>query len=185
MTIRLGKLTIELQAAGIPIDGVSSNGFALVNMPDEYADAVIQYRADASPSQRTQGDALKAAHDGTLPFGFVSVLTTGPKLIALVGADGQGFVPSSYMLFVRSAVNLTGVPTVSLGTNAPTYNNLIPSTPLTGWVAGDVQVFVVSGRVKAVLTPTPVYLNVTVAATGTSGAIAVIGARYRGEVLVL
>ncbi len=50
--INVRKLTIELERAGVPIEGVSATGR-------------IDFKAEATPEQRTLAEQIKAAHDPT------------------------------------------------------------------------------------------------------------------------
>lgn len=187
MSIRLVKLTLELTAAGIPIDGVSGIGAQSSGAGNEplFDDATINYLVSASPAQRTQGAAIKTAHDSGVPLGYVSAMTTGVKLIALIGTAGQAVSVTYYKLFICRAVNLTRAPTVSLGTNSPNYDNLLPATSLAGHVGGDIFTTVLSGWRTAILVPTPVYLNVSINAQGSAGAQALIGSIIQADTLIL
>lgn len=162
MAINVAKLHMELVTAGIPIDGVSIDGR-------------IDYKVNATPAQITQGNAILAAHDG-LQLGLVDCGTSGAKLIGLVGSnDGKtAFLPGRYTVFCRARSGTA--PTVSMGTNSPSYNNIQPATPLTAFTVGKFQQFFISTLFDAVLAPTPIYINVTVAATGF-----ILGAIFQGD----
>lgn len=183
MTISLRKLAIELTAAGIPFVGLSNIGPGDPDNPSDLVpDAIIQYASSATSQQRTQGNAIKAASDGTMPLGLVSCLTIGPKVIGIVGRNGSAFLPQFWRLFIRLAQGVTQVPTISMGTNGPNYDNLLAATALTNWSVGQIQNTFLSGRQNAVLAPTPIYINVTVAAVATQY---VIGGQFEGDYLDL
>lgn len=157
MTINLTyKLTVELLAAGLPISGVDSNG-------------VISWSTPPTPSQETEAATIVAAHDDSTPLGYVSCLTTGPKLIGIVGDPDQRFFAERYRIIVVQATGVTTPPTVSLGTNGPDYNNVAPATALgsIGLNAAGLMRNVLVGTsspINVILNRVAVYVNVTVAA---------------------
>lgn len=182
MSIRLSKLAVELLAAAIPIDGISAIGAADPSNPDIVPDAYIQYDALATQPQITQGQAILAAHDGTLPLGYVRCTTAGAKVIGLVGQNNRAFLPQFWRLFVRLAQGVTQIPTISMGTNSPNYDNLLTATALTNWSTGQMQNTFLSGKQNAVLVPTGIYINVTVAAVATNY---IVGGQFEGDYLDL
>jgi hypothetical protein len=89
---RLADLADAIQAAGIPINGVAITG------PDTAPTSVtVDYRAEATQGQRTQGDALAAGWDWTPRrprrdadlLAALSALSDADrsKLLALAAAD--------------------------------------------------------------------------------------------------
>lgn len=57
--------------------------------------------------------------------GGVTTLCTVPT--------GRSYLVMGGFLRLTSATSLTGTATLSIGTNAATYDNILPSTTLTGW----------------------------------------------------
>lgn len=180
MTIRLSKLTAELLANNIPIDGVKTIGDPDINDADLFPDCIIQYQSSATPGQISQGNAIKAAHNSALKLGYVDATTTGSKLVGIVGQTGKAFLGNGYRFFVSKITGLTTAPTGSLGTNSPNFNDLQTATALTGWLQNDFQNFswAIGGRKQAILTPTPIFINITVAAVATTY---VVGAEFFGD----
>lgn len=50
----------------------------------------------------------------------------------LVDTDPTPFMPFFIIVMLRNVVGFTSVPTLSIGTNGPNYNNVLPATALTG-----------------------------------------------------
>ena len=167
-TLNLNKLGIELSAVGNP---------ASISNPDGTTqNAYINNQNDITPAQYTQAQAILAAHDGQ-PLGLADCSTTGAKLIGLVGDGVTAFLPTGYVVFCRAYGG--AVPTVSMGTNSPNYNNIQAAVALTTFNAvGKFENFNFGfgGVNSAILTQTPVYINVTVAAAGY-----VLGAVFDGR----
>lgn len=67
LNYRLLKLDQEVRAAGIPIDGVSGTGE--ISPDGQLAEGVrIDFREDATPTQRTQAISIMAAHTPGMPI---------------------------------------------------------------------------------------------------------------------
>jgi hypothetical protein len=99
----------------------------------------------------------------------ISGTSTGSTLIETID------IPVRFVaLFINIEVTtLTGtvttVPTVSIGTNATSYNNLLSASALTGvTVSNRVIQFSSTALATSVTGGTGIYANVTVAATGVS-----------------
>ena len=118
------------------------------------------------------------ADTAALSIGRADATTTGLKVVGVVGKPGFIFLPEFYRIGVIDSAGVTKVPTASLGTNSPTYNDLQPATALTGWAAPNMQNFFLSTKMNAVLAVTPIFINITVAAVATRY---VLAAEFIGE----
>lgn len=119
------KLELELRAAGIPLEGL-----ALVD-----ADTLrIEFMDSATSGQQTTTtDAVIAAHDSTIPLGRFSCTTTGARFVAFIPASSSRlFLPSMVRIGVAALTGFISAPTVSLGSNSPNYDNVLPATALGG-----------------------------------------------------
>lgn len=78
------------------------------------------------------------------------------------------FEPLLIQIEVESATGIISVPAISIGTNSPTYNNILTAMTLTGLsVAGaHTIVFPTAGSMEA-LYGTDIYVNVTSVGVGT------------------
>ncbi len=150
------KLTYTLQAAGLPVSGVDSNGS-------------VSWEIEPTPAQQTEAESIIASFDDTLPLRQFSALTTGPKLIDMVGDPNLYFFPERYRIVVVAASGVVTPPTISMGTNAPNYNNVAPNTALgsVGLQAAADMRNVALTLTRVVLARLPVYANVVVAAVAT------------------
>jgi hypothetical protein len=119
-------------------------------------------------------DVLTTDLDG-LALGSVLLATINGNQSNTYGAlfseqDTQfQFFPMFLHCYVRTAMLIVGVPTLSVGTNSPSYNDIIGATTLTGLsLAGRQSVYlpVAGGRTAAY--GSDVYVNVTTAGIGTS-----------------
>ena len=50
----------------------------------------------------------------------------------LMDTDPTPFMPINMIVMLRAVSGFVSVPTVSIGTNAPDYNNILPASALTG-----------------------------------------------------
>lgn len=83
-------------------------------------------------------------------------------------AGGTKFYPSLVIVEVEAVTALTVLPTVSIGTNGATYNNICAAAPLTGLAAvGDTTRLAFTNPIAA-LNGADVYLNISVGATATT-----------------
>lgn len=78
------------------------------------------------------------------------------------------FEPLLLQLEVASATGVVSVPTITIGTNAPNYNNILNTTPLTGLSTAGVRTITTPspGSVRA-LYGEDIYVNVTSVGVGT------------------
>jgi len=112
----------------------------------------------------------------------INGLAGGPMLIGTINGVqsrnysqffGEGnvqfnFEPLMIQLEVQSATGVTLVPTVSIGTNAPNYNNILSALVLTGLsVAGAHTVMLPSPGGMEALYGQDIYANVTSVGLGT------------------
>ncbi len=103
------------------------------------------------------------------PFGLRDVdgKTTGPLTLFTTNEEGP-FVPTQLIAGVIGIAGFTSVPTMSLGTNSPNFNNIIAATPLTGLNAlGKYAVLAIASG-TAVPSLTLIQFNITVAAVATT-----------------
>jgi hypothetical protein len=120
--------------------------------------------------------------------GTVNGLVSGTMYLATIDGTqaemyssffGEGdtqfnFEPLLIQFGVQSATGIISVPTVSVGTNSPTYNNILGAMALTGLTgAGSHTVVLPSPGSMEALYGTDIYANVTGAGVGTELTISV------------
>jgi hypothetical protein len=104
----------------------------------------------------------------------ISGLSTGA--ILLIETESTPLMPIFVVVYLRAVAGLTSVPTMSIGTNAPNYDNVIPAAVLAGLdVQGEYFRIPVgtalAGGVFRGMSPSSsvkLYANVTVAAVATT-----------------
>lgn len=99
----------------------------------------------------------------------IPITAVGNTLIGTTENGTQRFYPLFAVISVRSASGVLTVGTVSIGSNASNYNNIMPATALTGLTAIDLmlKVQLAASAIQSVAPNTDIYLRVSVAATGT------------------
>jgi hypothetical protein len=109
-----------------------------------------------------------------LPKNGVVGTATGTTLIGTTIDGTMSFFPVFAVVKVAAANTILGVGTYSIGTNAVSYNNVIPATALTGLSTLNAYTkFDVTGAIGAILPNTDIYLNITVAYTATGATLEV------------
>lgn len=96
--------------------------------------------------------------------------STGATAIQTSENGTQRFMPLQVIIECTAASAIVGAATISVGTNASSYNNLLAATALTGVTAANNMLgfnlpLVATSSVAA---NTAINVNVTIAATGTS-----------------
>lgn len=96
--------------------------------------------------------------------------STGATAIQTSENGTQRFMPLQVIIECTAASAIVGAATISVGTNASSYNNLLAATALTGVTAANNMLgfnlpLVATSSVAA---NTAINVNVTLAATGTS-----------------
>jgi hypothetical protein len=100
--------------------------------------------------------------------------TVAATQIGTTFAGGTRFYPTLAIVEIEAVTALTVLPTVSIGTNSATYNNICAAAPLTGIAAvGDTTRLAFTNPIAA-LNGVDVYLNVSVGATATTLTLKVI-----------
>jgi len=95
--------------------------------------------------------------------------TTGPVKVGTTANGTQSFYPLILVTAITSASAIITPMTLSLGTNASSYNNLIAATLMTGLTSLSQMLQTgVTGAVGKVAPGTDVYINVTSGATATT-----------------
>lgn len=158
--LNLPKFLVELQANGF-------TGFVnVVNTNNTVEAAYLQFDPSLTQNQRNIASALLAAHNGTLPLGYVDCTTTGPKVIGMVGQSGFAFLPTFWRLAVRTSQGTGTPPTISMGVVGPSYIDLLAATSLVfaTFPQGHVHNQVLTD-IGAALSPTPIFINVIIAAS--------------------
>lgn len=100
----------------------------------------------------------------------IDAKATGPSGIAdTIDFAGRSFFVTGVLVKCDSATAITVPASVSVGTNAATYDNILPITALTGLTASGHSLFLPVTSPSVVLAPlTNIVLNVTTGATGTA-----------------
>lgn len=162
------QLTVSLQIANIPIQGV------IINNPLDKNTWRIDYLPSATPTDIANGNALLAAFTPA-NLRFVDCTSIKKQLIATIYASPTNvFMPLGMRFGLTSVVALTTVPTISVGTNSPNYDNLIAATPSPLTVLQDmINVLLASPTKTKYLTAfLGVYMNVRVAAVASAYTLA-------------
>lgn len=151
------KLNAELAANGLPL--------CVVNRDNTVADAYID-TSQCPQNQIASVQTVLAAHNGALPLGYVDCTTTGTKVIGIVGQSGFAFLPTLWRLAVRTSQGTGTPPTVSMGVVGPNYTDLLAATSLAFATFPQAHVHnQVLVDIQAALAATPIFINVTVAAS--------------------
>jgi hypothetical protein len=103
--------------------------------------------------------------------GVVNVKNTGSTL--LFTTKPANFAPLQIFMYCIAANSITVPATVSIGTNSPNYNNIVPATLMTAETTGLYYTFVPSNLMPLIPPSTQIFANVTIAATGTSQTISI------------
>jgi hypothetical protein len=84
----------------------------------------------------------------------------------------QSFYPLFACLALNGASAVTVVPSLSIGTNSATYNNILGTTVLTGMTsAGQMLHTNIVGAIGKVPANTPIYVKMVTAATATTATV--------------
>ena len=98
----------------------------------------------------------------------VNAKNTGAILIATTDNNGKRFHPSMISVLISGANAITVPATLSIGTNASTYNDLLASTVLTGLTGvQNMTNYNLVAMINSVPVNTGIYLNVTAGSTAT------------------
>lgn len=98
----------------------------------------------------------------------VNAKNTGTTSIAITDAGGLRFHPTMVRIVLSGANAVTLVPTISIGTNDSTYNNIFAATSLVGMTTvNNMNNFLVAALVSSVAGGTDIKINVSVGATAT------------------
>lgn len=104
--------------------------------------------------------------------------TTGATTIFTTENGTERFHPLYVCAELTAATSVSVVPTISVGTNASSYNNILTATALTNFTAANkMQNYPISVLVDSVAANTAILVNVSIGATATTctGKVAVIG----------
>jgi len=107
--------------------------------------------------------------------GGIDAKATGATTIGTTRDSGERFVPLYVVVELTAAAALTIVPTISVGTNGASYNNLLVATALTGISAtNNVVILAIPPSVITSVPPgTPIKVNITIGATATTATVRV------------
>ena len=90
-------------------------------------------------------------------------------LIYTTDGGSKRFHPAMIRVLVSAANTVTVVPTISIGTNASTYNDLLAATALTGMTnVNNMTNYNLVALLTSVAVNTGIYVNVSVGATATT-----------------
>lgn len=94
---------------------------------------------------------------------------TGATLIGTTENGTQKFHPVFTLMVCNSGTLITVVPTVSVGTNGATYNNLIAATSMAAMTAaGNMAQPALTATYGNIAANTGIFINVTIGATATT-----------------
>ena len=94
---------------------------------------------------------------------------TGDYVVDVTENGTQKFYPLFVTFSIRSANNITVAPTFSVGTNATSYNNIVPTSLLTGLTTVDKMTKIDINSATGVVAPnTTIYAKVSVSASATT-----------------
>jgi hypothetical protein len=102
----------------------------------------------------------------------LDVKTTGATSLFTTPDNGKSFVPTRYIFKLNPSEAITVGPTISLGTNAASYNNLKTGSPACTTALPNNSV-PAAGNFPEIAPGTQVFANITSGATGTSGTMSV------------
>lgn len=96
--------------------------------------------------------------------------TVASTLVGTTRNDARKFISTLAVIHATVANAITVPPTISIGTNGTSYNNLLAAATLTGMTSVDNYLcFTLGGSVlSAVAANTGIYANISAGATGTS-----------------
>lgn len=124
-------------------------------------------------------DVVSGSING-LVSGAVNIATINGNQGMMYGAFfGEGdtqfnFKPLLIQVDVVSATGIISVPAISIGTNSPSYNNILAATTLTGLtMAGAHSIFLPTAGSMEAMYGEGIYANVTSVAVGTELTLAV------------
>lgn len=171
--INKSALQVELVAAGIPAESVGANE---ATNPGEIR---IDFLDSSTLAQRTtETDAVITAHSSTAILGKFSCTTTGARMIAYIPASStRVFLPTLIRIGVVTTTGFVAAPTVSIGSNSPNYNNVLPATSLGGAIGLTSSLALRNqALVNTSVLNNDIYLfaNVTVAANATTYVLRVV-----------
>lgn len=100
--------------------------------------------------------------------GNIDGLGTGTTtLVTVPAALGANYLITHLIFNSASFSGVTGTLSLSVGTNAVTYDNIMPSTALTGFdTAGEVYIYPVAGTIALAVPTDNITVNITTAFTG-------------------
>ena len=107
----------------------------------------------------------------------VNLKSTGATLIGRNPDNVKRLFVDEIIIYINNASGLVTPPTLSIGTNASNYNNILPATLMTASASGEYTLKIPVGTVVPINANTDVFVNVTNGAVGTtySGRFAVEG----------
>lgn len=98
--------------------------------------------------------------------------TVAATQIGTTENGGQSFYPMFGVVAMSAANTITLAGAISIGTNATSYNNIVPITTTTGLTtAGTMLNINMATAISKIAVNTGIFVNVTTGITGTSGTI--------------
>lgn len=159
----IGPLYEALLSSNIPVQTIRSTFSKNGQIAIDYDDLSTAQQRGADT------DAVVSRFDSTNPIAYIDAKVTGARLIAVINGAATLFFPYRARVVCRSANAITVPATMSIGTNAPNYNNVYAAGTLTGLTQlGDLLNLPVLASTKVVSQRVAVYANITVAAVGTA-----------------
>lgn len=118
----------------------------------------------------TLADGLDLGHGIIGISGNVDGLGTGTTtLLTVPAALGSNYLITHLIFITASFTAVTGTVTLSVGTNAATYDNIMPSTALTNFNAsGEFYIYPVNGTAAFAVPTDNITVNITAAFGGTA-----------------
>ena len=115
----------------------------------------------------------------TMSVSGVDAAATGATSVGTTENNGMTFFPRFARIRCNAATSITLPASISIGTNATSYNDILGITALTGVLsAGQYLLLPIASTVGTSVAPnTQIFVNVTTGATGTSQTfgVAVVG----------
>lgn len=98
----------------------------------------------------------------------IDTKVSGPVLLGTVPTGSKIIVPFWAGVAIDSIAGLTSAPTISMGTNAAAYDNMVAATALTGLLQGRVAQMTFKAQYPVLVPNAQLFLNISVAAVATT-----------------
>lgn len=103
-----------------------------------------------------------------ITFKNINTKNAGAVLLGTIPVTNKVFVPFWAGVSIETIAGLTTPPTLSIGTNANAYDNMVAATPLTGLLQGRVAPVPFRSQYPILTSGLSIYVNITQAAVATT-----------------